>query len=132
MPDRPDDPVVKSGPNWVKTHKSSPQESTVTLFASNTATIVASSFAHPSASTEVQLRSLEDGAPKNVPLSTFYRWLLVGLIVFAVLCVVAIVILAFFVSPEQTAAQKDAVALLKYLAVTIIGMAVGLFTGKQL
>jgi len=52
--------------------------------------------------------------------------------VFGAFCVAAIVILAFFVSPEQTAAQKDAVALLNYLAVLIIGMAVGLFTGKQL
>jgi hypothetical protein len=106
--------------------------STVTLFAANTITIVSSSFAHPSASTEVQLRSLENGAPKPVPLSRFYKWLLVGLIVLAGLCVVAIVGLVFFVSPEPTSAQKDALALLTHLVSVVIGLVAGLFTGKQL
>jgi len=57
---------------------------------------------------------------------------LVGLIVFAGLCVIAIVGLVFFVSPEPTSAQKDALALLTHLVSLVIGLVAGLFTGKQL
>ncbi len=126
MPDRPDPPVLKK-----VTIPLSPQANTATIFAANTKTIVASSFENLSEPTTVQLRSLDDKTPKDAPLSTFFKRLLVGLIVFGGLCVVAIVGLAI-AFPEQTTAQKDAVALLTHLATLIFGMVVGLFTAKQL
>jgi hypothetical protein len=150
MPDRPDitsgsgdfyrsnphegpkpDPAQKSDIEWVKSPTSSPQANTATIFAANTKTILGSSFGNLSEPTTVQLRSLDDKTPKDAPLSRFYKRLLVGLIVFGGLCVVAIVGFAI-AFPEQTSAQKDAVALLTHLATLIFGMVVGLFTAKQL
>jgi hypothetical protein len=132
MPDRPE--ITRGSGDIFRPEKEEPK-SRVALFAANTATIVSSSFAQPSASTAVPLRALDDenlGVPRPVQLSKFYRRLLVGLIVFGALCVVVIVILAFFVAPEQTQAQKEAVGLLIHLVSAIIGLVLGLFTGKQL
>jgi len=135
MPDRPYPPVTSGSGDFFRPNPNEEPKSRVVLYAANTATIVSSSFAQPSVSTAVPLRALDDenlGAPRPVPLSRFFRRLLVGLMVFGAFCVAAIVILAFFVSPEQTPAQKDAVALLTHLVSVIIGLLVGLFTGKQI
>ena len=109
MPDRPDPVTSGSGDFVFRPNPHEEPKSRVVLYAANTATIMSSSFANPSVSATVPLRALDDenlGATRPVPLSRFYRRLLVGLMVFGAICVVAIVILAFFVAPEQPQHRK--------------------------
>jgi hypothetical protein len=124
-----DDPD-RSDPHSIKTNLSETPKSSLGRFLANTATITVSSFAS-SGPTTVQLYGLDDGAPKPAQLHSFYKKVLVWLLVFGACCVVARVSLAF-IFPEPTPTQENAMSLLTHLATGIAGLVIGLYGGKQI